>query len=143
MSHDLKLRSLWLLLAVAAIASPSLSAQTLTMVSGNGQLVFEQFPASKPLTVQALDAFGRPAPNVPITWGIPQSAGTVNPKTSTTDVNGQAQTTFLGTSLQPGISYTTTTVTASSPASAGVNFVVTTIASQGTNGGGAQPAIQL
>ncbi len=103
-------------------------AQTLTMVSGNGQLVATQSVANNPMVVQAKDAVGRPAPNVAITWAVTQGAGTITGATRTTDANGQASTNFLSTSLQPGASFLPATVTASS-AYGTVSFIMTTVVS--------------
>src|SRR6266404_4647866 len=97
---------------LCAFCAGVLRAQTLTMVSGNGQLVATQAVSNNPMVVQAKDAFGRPAPNVAITWAITQGAGTITGASSATDANGQASTNFLSTSLQPGASFLPATVTA-------------------------------
>jgi hypothetical protein len=47
-------------LVLFAFAAP-LFAQQLTLVSGNGQLVNEQFKTTVPMVVRAVDAQGRPA----------------------------------------------------------------------------------
>ena len=101
-------------------------AQNLTMVAGNGQVVATQSRANGPLVVQANDAFGHPAPNIPITWTIAQGSGTLVGAASVTDVNGQASAGFLATSLQPEASFLPTNVTASSTYGT-VTFIITTV----------------
>ena len=111
---------------LCAICAGVVRAQTMTMVSGNGQLVATQSRANNPLVVQAKDAFGHPAPNVTVTWAIPQGAGTIVGASSTTDANGQASAGFLATTLQPDASFLNTTVTASSNYGT-VGFAITTV----------------
>ena len=96
------------------------------MISGNGQVVATQAVSNNALVVQAKDAFGRPVPNVAITWSITQGAGTITGATTASDANGQASANFLSTSLQPGASFTPATVTANS-AYGSVNFIITTV----------------
>ena len=124
-----KLAFLSLFLAAGVMGFQSLSAQTLNVVSGNGQLVQEQF-LSAPMVVQAKDAFGRPIAGLTVTFSLPPMAGTLETLTTTTDANGIASTVFLATSLQLGVSSLPATLTASasvsgSPISA--SFVVTTV----------------
>src|SRR5579862_7024006 len=102
-------------------------SQTLTIISGNGQLVATQSLSNSPLVVQAKDASGRPVPNVAITWAITDGSGTITGSSEiATDANGQASANFLSTSLQPGASFLPATVTASSPYGT-VNFIITTV----------------
>jgi uncharacterized protein (TIGR03437 family) len=114
------------ILLFCALCAGVVRAQTLTMLSGNGQLVATQSRSSNPLVVQAKDPFGHPAPNVAVTWAIPQGAGTIVGASSTTDANGQASAGFLATTLQPDASYLNTTVTASSTYGT-VGFAITTV----------------
>ena len=109
-----------------ALCAGMVRGQTLTMVSGNGQVVATQSRSNSPLVVEAKDAFGQPAPNVAITWAIPQGAGTLVGASSTTDANGQASAGFLATTLQPEASYLNTSVTVGSPYGT-VSFVITTV----------------
>src|SRR5579871_811595 len=60
-----------LLLATAA----TLSAQSLNMVSGNGQIVATQSVTNSPMVVQARDAGGHPLANQSITWAITKGQG--------------------------------------------------------------------
>ena len=117
-----------------------LPAQTLSIYSGNGQIVQEQFLSTAPLVVVALDTAGRPVAGVPVAWSLSQGMGTLVGTTSATDVHGLAQTTFLATSVPPGMSYMPATVLATTGASA-ANFVVTTSISRQSNGGLAAPPL--
>ena len=114
-------------LSICAFCTGFVQSQTLTMVSGNGQIVATQSLSNSPLVVQAKDASGRPAPNVAITWAITVGSGTITGASQTvTDANGQAGANFLSTSLQPGASFLPATVTATS-AYGTVSFVITTV----------------
>ncbi|MCU1259898.1 MAG: Ig domain protein group 1 domain protein [Bryobacterales bacterium] len=87
-------------LAAAAIAATA-QAQTLSIVSGNGQVVPSSGIANQSLVVQLLDATGKPFPGQTITFfataGL--SAGNPNPGTAVTDSNGQASVQYIGASL--------------------------------------------
>ena len=126
--------------AVSILFPACLAAQSLTLFSGNGQIVLEQFLTTVPLVVQARDAAGTPAAGVSIAWSITQGAGTLVGQTNTTDANGQASTNFLGTRLQAGLSFQAAVVHASS-ASGQVDFVVTTTLLQLATGGIAAPPL--
>ena len=118
-----------------------LQAQSLTLVSGNGQVVQSQNLSNLPLVVEAKNASGQPAAGVAVSWKITAGAGTLDRPVNTTDANGQASVTFLATDVPGGESFFASTVTATSVSGA-VNFVVTTSASQPPNGG-APPLVQL
>ena len=118
-----------------------LQAQSLTLVSGNGQVVQSQNLSTLPLVVEAKNASGQPAEGVAVSWKITAGAGTLDRPVNTTDANGQASVTFLATDVPGGESFFASTVTATS-VSGTVNFVVTTSASQPPNGG-APPLVQL
>ncbi len=134
------LKNTFLLAAVSILFSACVAAQSLSLVSGNGQIVLEQFLTTAPLVVQARDAAGRPAAGVAVTWSITQGAGTLVGQTNTTDANGQASTNFLGTRLPLGLSFQAAVVHASS-ASGQVDFVVTTTILQLPVGGIAAPPL--
>ncbi|MBV8820275.1 MAG: Ig-like domain-containing protein, partial [Acidobacteriaceae bacterium] len=96
-----------ILLFVAAVTLP---AQTLSIVSGTGQIVIEQF-LSVPMVVQASDASGKPVAGATVTWSITQGSGTLEgPPTAQTDANGQASMIFLATAVPPALSFTPITV---------------------------------
>ena len=116
------------LLTLCALCAGLLQAQSLSIVSGNGQLIATQALSNNPMIVQAKDASGRPVPNAGVTWAITQGAGTLTGAGATTDANGQASANFLSTSLQLGISFQAATVTASSSYGS-VSFTITTVIS--------------
>src|SRR5260370_42307654 len=85
-----------------------LGAQTLSRVSGNGQIVFELFPAKAPLVVQAKDALGNPAAGVAIAWSLtPANSATLNQTITTTDASGFARTGFADQAFLHAQSYIT------------------------------------
>jgi uncharacterized protein (TIGR03437 family) len=151
------------LLGLSLLLGGNLGAQSLNMVSGNGQMVSEQFISTAPLVVQAKDASGQPKPGVAVTWVIAQGSGTLhgnlpndpnavpgtcafdpgNPSvnaTSTTDANGLARCSLLATSLLQAASYETEVVTASS-AQGNVSFFITTVITRLASGGIAPPPL--
>src|SRR5689334_9784977 len=113
---------------LCAVGAAIVHAQSLTMYSGNGQMVSEQFVSNAPLVVQAKDAAGHPSSGVAVNWTLSQGSGTINGPSNVTDSNGLASTNFLATSLPPGTSFAAATITASS-ALGSVNFVITTVLS--------------
>lgn len=123
------------------------SAQTvsggLTIVSGNGQAVWEQFRTTVPMVVQARTSTGAPIPNLPVTWSITQGQGTLAGAEPRTDANGLASTYFVATSVQNGLSFAGQTITASTSVGS-VNFVITTVLSRLPQGGiGPMPLVDV
>lgn len=121
------------------------SLASIKIVSGNGQIVQEQFLATQPMTVLVTDVNGNPASGVPVTFTITQGIGTILGGTSTTvttDTTGQASSPFLATSIGASASYAQAIVTASSPVG-NVNFIITTVISTLPNGFGAPPPIVI
>ncbi|HME07919.1 MAG TPA: putative Ig domain-containing protein [Bryobacteraceae bacterium] len=121
---------------VAAISQ----AQSLSIVSGNGQVLLEQFP-SQPFTVQARDASGNPVSGATVSFTLTQGLGTVQMPSVTTDANGMASTIVISSSLQPRQSFESETLNAAS-SQENVNFQFTTISSLGPTGP-AQPGTVL
>ncbi len=114
------------MLAAGALSAPVLDAQTLSMVSGNGQIVAQQFQTNAPLVVQATTG-GKPASGVIVTWAITAGEqGSLSSTSTTTDSNGLASIIFSATSINTLLSYSPSTVTASAGSST-VNFAVTTV----------------
>lgn len=102
----------------------SAAAQSISIVSGNGQLACEACPtlpvvAFNPLIVQVKDATGKLLPGATVTWTFASTQaayGSVSNSSTVTDANGQASTTvFLSPALGAlfGISYVQATITAS------------------------------
>lgn len=131
-----------LLCLVCALLPAAVAQQTgtLSIVSGNGQVTLEQFRTTLPLTVVARDSGGRPIAGLPVSWTITSGQGTLNSTITTTDANGQASTYFLSTSIQPGLSWLTSVVTAQTSVGA-VSFYVTTTPSR--TGAGTQAELPL
>ncbi len=114
------------------------SAQKLISIGGNGQIVFEYFPATTPLTVQALDAAGKPVANLPITWSITPTLGTLVSSMAATDANGKATTLVVGSSPPQSTSFQQGNIVASSTLG-NVSFFFTTVPSRLPNGSLATP----
>ncbi|HTS47585.1 MAG TPA: putative Ig domain-containing protein, partial [Bryobacteraceae bacterium] len=120
------------LFAISVLGAFALSAQTLSMVSGNGQILAQQFQTNAPLVVRATGSDGKPAAGVNVTWAITSGGpGTLSSASNTTDSNGLAQVVFTATSINTLLSYVPSTVTASAGSSS-VNFIVTTVQTQGS-----------
>ncbi len=96
-------------------------AQTLTMVSGNGQLAIQAISSTQPMVVLLRDSSGNPIPNAQVTWTVTSGPGDAqiltppgNPNIAPglTDSNGEAQASFVAAVPNPQQSYVTSTVTA-------------------------------
>ncbi len=123
----------FLLSVLTALAPAARAAQPgpparVVMIAGNGQVVQEEFQTTELLTIQVTDAFGIPVAGVPVAWSITQGTqlGTLNSTTLQTDSNGQSTASFFGSRIQPGSSYASATITASTPAG-GINFIETVV----------------
>src|SRR6266568_1454374 len=119
-----------LCLMTAAVAS----AQTLSIVSGDGQVAPQNFAAQFPMVVVVKNAQGQPQPNVTVTWTIASGQGSLFATQNTTDANGQASNNFLGGTLF-SVNFSQAIITASIGSSS-VNFTETT---SGTDPFGTNP----
>ena len=119
-------RSVFLLAAIVA-ATSSIQAQSLSVYSGNGQMVLEQFLSTQPMTVIARDAAGRPVANVPITWSITSGQGSLRNPINMTDASGLASVTFLATDVPGGNSISQASITASSSMGSALFYITTTL----------------
>ena len=128
------------LVVLIVFAGVVVSAQSLTIASGNGQILFEQFQ-SQPFAVQVADAAGHPLSGVTVNFTLTQGLGRVQTPTATTDASGMASTMVVTTSLQPFQSFASETLNAAS-SQGSVNFRFTTISSSGVTGP-AQPGTFL
>jgi uncharacterized protein (TIGR03437 family) len=135
------------------------NADSLAIVRGQGQMIFEQFLVNDPLTVRFVNAQGQPVSGRPVTFALVAGSGVLtnaafsgeifgNPVcnggtcTATTDDNGLASIGFRGDLLQPGFAYAQQSVRATS-GEAQVEFFVTTIQTRLPNGGLAgQPSVE-
>lgn len=92
--------------AFLALAGVAGQAQTLTIVNGQGQIVGPSNPALLPLTVQLLDAAGKPFPGQTITFtdNANGAYGSVNGNAAPTDANGITSVQFIGANLSSNVS---------------------------------------
>lgn len=120
-------------LFLLALSALSATAQTLTIVSGNGLIVQEAFPSTKPLRVRAVNSAGDGVQNIAITWTLKQGDGQFINVMGTTDSGGYATTEFFGARILQGESYISSIVTAAS-AFGSVDFAVTTVSTRSING---------
>jgi uncharacterized protein (TIGR03437 family) len=111
------------------------SAQTVSIASGNGQLVCVNCPLGAtqfaPLAVQVNDAAGGPVANATVTWTDTQPDGQVTVATSSTNVNGQATYALGPQGLVFGPSFFPFSVVASALGTS-VQFVETSALASGT-----------
>src|SRR6266566_9572957 len=116
-------------LMAAAVAS----AQTLSIVSGDGQVAAQNFAAQFPMVVVVKNFQGQPQAGVTVTWTLASGQGTLFSPQNTTDANGQASNSFLGGTLF-GVNFSQAIITASIGSSS-VNFTETTsgVDPMGTN----------
>src|SRR5260221_1038810 len=73
------------------LAGPAFSQATVSILSGNGQIIPQTNTGSNPLVVVVRDAAGNPIPNAKVIWtatGVQNQTGTVLLATTTTDANG-------------------------------------------------------
>jgi uncharacterized protein with beta-barrel porin domain len=103
---------------VLAFAAPLIAqAQTLTIVSGNNQVLVPK-QASQPLVVRATDASGAPLEDARISWSSANATASYAAST-TTDANGQSSNQL--TAVLPG-NYTLTATLVDSQSGASVQF---------------------
>ncbi|HXI40683.1 MAG TPA: hypothetical protein VNH83_11920, partial [Bryobacteraceae bacterium] len=79
------------LIGTLLLAGPAFSQATVSILSGNGQIVPQNNTGSNPLVVVVRDAAGHPIPNAKVAWtvtGVSNQTGTVLLATTTTDANG-------------------------------------------------------
>src|SRR5439155_25038126 len=103
----------------------SASAQTISVLSGDGQIAAQNFAAQVPMVVVVKNVQGQPQAGVTVTWTITSGAGSLlSGATTITDVNGQASNNFLGNTLF-SVNFAQSIITASIPTGS-VNFTETT-----------------
>ena len=119
-------------------------AQTISIVSGNGQLVCPDCPVNPqqyvPLVVQVNNAAGNPVANTTVTWTATQSGDTAVTAKSTTDSAGQASLAFTPLPLATVADFYPSTVVASATigtVTASVSFYETTAVPAGAGTAGA------
>lgn len=134
-------------------------ASALTIFGGNGQILSESFPITEPLAVRLVNAAGQPVSGQVITFSLTQGSGTLsvnaqngnvdssancsgNQCTATTNADGVAAIGFISTAVPGGFSYSQQTVTATN-GTATVNFIITTVIRQQSNGNIAAPPLVI
>ncbi len=126
-------------LVLAICLGIHVNAQSLAIVSGNGQMVNSpSYLSSVPLVVQVNSASGKPLPGVAITWAITTGNGTLPDATTVTDASGQASTHFTTSALQPQQSFLENVVKATSKYGS-VSFFVIAVPSYNSDGSQAEP----
>ncbi len=95
--------------AFLVLAATAAQAQTLTVVNGQGQIVGPSNLALQPLTVQLLDAAGRPFPGQVVTFtdNANGAFGSINGNPPATDANGLTSVQFVGANLSSTVSSAT------------------------------------
>ena len=121
----------WILIGICLLAAVAARAQSVSIVSGNGQLVLAANP-SKSMVVLVRDAGGKPLPSAQLNWkatGTAGSIGTLSLASTTTDSTGQSSNTLFTPIPTAGTPFVQTTVTATLGTSAtNVQFTITTVA---------------
>ncbi|MBV9745653.1 MAG: Ig-like domain-containing protein [Acidobacteriia bacterium] len=111
---------------ISLLAGPALFAQTVSVVSGNGQLIAQTcsifgggqnipakvFTTFEPMTVQIKDNSGNPLAGVTVVWTVTSGTGSLSVSSSTTNGMGMASATYTDT-LFPTSGYTQSQVQAS------------------------------
>ncbi|MBK9167101.1 MAG: Ig-like domain-containing protein [Bryobacterales bacterium] len=108
------------------------SAQSVTIISGNGQVQRMNFPSTEPMVVEVRNAAGAPLAGVTVTWTV-QGPGTTVVAQPTTDENGRAQANFIAATIFGTISFTQSTVVASALGQS-ANFTMTAVTTDQTTG---------
>ncbi|MFN0166880.1 MAG: hypothetical protein ACKV22_10660 [Bryobacteraceae bacterium] len=117
------------IVACLTLLSAAAQAQTITVASGNGQVVRPNF-ITDPLIVEVRSSQGVPAQGVEVRWQIASGQlGTLTNSVTFTDASGRTSATFVGGNVFNTSSFAQTQVTASLAAnpSAAAIFTVTTV----------------
>ncbi len=112
------------LLTWSALASSPAAAQSLSVFSGNGQIVMEEFRSTSPLVVIARDAAGNPVEGVSVDFAVTEGGGGLSNPEGVTDSSGLTSTYYVATSFDTAQSIKTVRVTASS-SSGSTEFILT------------------
>lgn len=112
------------ILLLSFLTAGTMSAQFISIVSGDGQVAAQNNQAQNPMVVVVRNAQGQPAAGTPVTWTLNGQGSLSNGFTTTTDANGMSSNSFLGGTLF-NLSFTQTVITASAGGSS-VSFTQTT-----------------
>jgi len=113
-------------LLLSLLTAGGASAQFISIVSGDGQIVTQNNVPQNPMIVVVRNAQGQPVPGTPVTWTLNGQGSLLNGLTTTTDSNGMSSNSFLG-ALLFNLSFTQSIVIASAAGST-VSFTETTSA---------------
>src|SRR5690349_8468638 len=121
----------WIFIGICLLGAVAAHAQSISIVSGSGQLVLAANP-SKSMTVLVRDSSGKPQASAQVNWkatGTTGSIGTLSQTTTTTDSTGHASNTLFTPIPTAGTPFVQTTVTATlGTSAANVQFTITTVA---------------
>jgi uncharacterized protein (TIGR03437 family) len=124
----------WIFLVTCFLGTGAASAQTISLVSGSGQLLdTSEHSQSQPMVVLLRDASGNPVKGASVAWTVTPATGQGNVLTSTTvtDATGQTSNLFTaGGGNLDGKSFVQTTVTATGGGGA-VQFTLATVENNG------------
>ena len=112
------------ILFVSLIAASAVSAQTVSIVSGDGQVAVQNNQAQAQMIVVVKNFQGQPVVGTQVTWSLNGQGSLVFGSSTVTDANGMGYNQFLGGTLF-GVSFTQSIITASAFGSS-VNFTQTT-----------------
>src|SRR5258708_1877051 len=102
-------RVLRLALVVTVIAS----AQSLSVVSGDGQVAPQNFQLPSPLVVMAKNASGQPVSGVKVNWSLTGPGSIIMGTQTVTDASGQTANQYVGGTIFGDTAFTQSTMTAS------------------------------
>ncbi len=125
----------WILVVLCLLCAGAARAQSITLISGNGQLLDTlQHTQSQPLVVLVRDASGNPIKGATVSWtNAPVGRGALSSAQSTTDATGQTQILFTASASSVGSnSFVQSTVTASGGGGS-VQFTLTTVENSGVS----------
>jgi hypothetical protein len=126
-------RSLVLTVFVVLFISAQVSsAQSLSVVSGDGQVTVQNNLANYPLVVVATDASGKPLAGVRVTWSLSGTGNLSDGNQTVTGPDGQTSNQFVGATIYGDTAFTQSTITAS--ASNSVSFHAITSGTDLTTG---------
>src|SRR5215472_16731088 len=109
---------------LSLLTAGTVSAQFISIVSGDGQVTLQNNIPQNPMVVVVRNGQGQPVAGQPVTWSLNGQGSLSNGLTTTTDANGMSSNQFLGATLF-SLSFTQTIVTASAGGSS-VSFTQTT-----------------
>ena len=122
----------WFLLAICLLGAGAARAQSITLVSGNGQLLdTTTHSQSLPLVVLVRDANSNPVKGATVNWSVaPTGRGALQATQTTTDSTGKTQIFFTTAGSVGGNSFVQSLVTATGGGGS-VQFTLTTVENNG------------